>query len=330
MQRIVDSAIGVAKESVKTFTQETFNNIVRFINGISAIVLSFLPGKSSILEGIHGWELKPSFRAPHLPRWMENGVSSFNNFIHEFSRDPNSESENESDLDDNNENSSPPSPCSPVSHISQSSTREEGHPKSLMKKLYGWLLWPYKVVFPSNKSQQIATNTLSQNGSLHRPPSNQGSFMQTYELATRRVNSIRDQMVHRTTDRRRGLIEDLQLLIEVAIEIVFDFVSTILHFVLSPFATCRSQFKRLINRQRSHGDETEVANNTDTQNSSSDDAHSGSCPRQTRFQQSLNTDSRTCEDVIKELGYPYEAIRVTTADGYVLLLERIPRQGQRC
>lgn len=39
----------------------------------------------------------------------------------------------------------------------------------------------------------------------------------------------------------------------------------------------------------------------------------------------LNTDARTCRDVITELGYPYEAINVVTSDGYVLVLERIPR-----
>jgi hypothetical protein len=42
-------------------------------------------------------------------------------------------------------------------------------------------------------------------------------------------------------------------------------------------------------------------------------------------QQTLNTDSRTCGDIITSLGYPYEVLRVTTADGYILLLERIPR-----
>ncbi|KAL9683774.1 hypothetical protein QQ045_021199 [Rhodiola kirilowii] len=50
--------------------------------------------------------------------------------------------------------------------------------------------------------------------------------------------------------------------------------------------------------------------------------------RRTNFQ-SMNTDARTCKDVITELGYPYEAIRVETADGYVLLLERIPRRDSK-
>ncbi|CAM8932639.1 unnamed protein product [Rhodiola kirilowii] len=43
----------------------------------------------------------------------------------------------------------------------------------------------------------------------------------------------------------------------------------------------------------------------------------------------MNTDARTCKDVITEFGYPYEAIRVETADGYVLLLERSPRRDSK-
>lgn len=57
--------------SVKTVTYESLNNVVRLINGVSALLLTILPGKSTILEGIHGWELRPTFRGPRLPQWME-------------------------------------------------------------------------------------------------------------------------------------------------------------------------------------------------------------------------------------------------------------------
>ena len=56
---------------MKTFTYESLNNIVRLINGVSALLLALLPGKANILEGIHGWELRPTFRGPRFPRWME-------------------------------------------------------------------------------------------------------------------------------------------------------------------------------------------------------------------------------------------------------------------
>jgi hypothetical protein len=45
--------------------------IVRFINGFSTFLLAMLLVKAN-LEGIHeGWELHPTFHAPHLPQWMD-------------------------------------------------------------------------------------------------------------------------------------------------------------------------------------------------------------------------------------------------------------------
>ncbi|CAI0450648.1 unnamed protein product, partial [Linum tenue] len=57
--------------SVKTFTYEALHNIVRLINGLSALLLAILPGKAKILEGIQGWELRPTVRGPRFPRWMK-------------------------------------------------------------------------------------------------------------------------------------------------------------------------------------------------------------------------------------------------------------------
>ncbi|KAL5697280.1 hypothetical protein ACHQM5_030862 [Ranunculus cassubicifolius] len=71
MQRLVDNVIAVTKESVKTFTYESLNNIVRFINGMSTLLFAVLPGKATILENMYGWELRPTFSGPRLPRWME-------------------------------------------------------------------------------------------------------------------------------------------------------------------------------------------------------------------------------------------------------------------
>jgi hypothetical protein len=55
---------------LKTVSHEAFNNTVRFINGFPAFLLAMLLAKAS-LEGIHeGWELHPTFCAPHLPHRM--------------------------------------------------------------------------------------------------------------------------------------------------------------------------------------------------------------------------------------------------------------------
>jgi hypothetical protein len=57
--------------SAKTVSQESFNSFVKIINGICAIWLAILPGKTSALEAVTGWEQYPTFRPPRMPKWME-------------------------------------------------------------------------------------------------------------------------------------------------------------------------------------------------------------------------------------------------------------------
>ena len=98
--------------------------------------------------------------------------------------------------------------------------------------------------------------------------------------------------------------QDLQLVIEIVIEVAFDIVRKALHFLLSPFETCRLAFKRLItNIQpcKSHG-MSASDNDVHVQTSTLNEWNPSSTFRQTKFQQSLNTDARTCGDVITELG----------------------------
>ena len=59
---------------MKTFTFESLNNIARLINGVAALLLTILLGKGNILEGIQGWELRPTFHGPRFPCWMEKYV----------------------------------------------------------------------------------------------------------------------------------------------------------------------------------------------------------------------------------------------------------------
>ncbi|KAJ0536246.1 hypothetical protein HanIR_Chr09g0439431 [Helianthus annuus] len=129
MQRLVDNFLAVTKESVKTISYEWLNIILRLINGVSAMLLAIMPGKTKMLEGIHGWELRPSFRGPRLPRWMENGVSSFNQFVHELSMDSDSASSvdyssgEDVDYDDDDDGDiSPASPSSQGSRFSRASS----------------------------------------------------------------------------------------------------------------------------------------------------------------------------------------------------------------
>ncbi|XAR63892.1 Triacylglycerol lipase [Bertholletia excelsa] len=322
MQRIVDNAIAVTKESVKTFTYEALNNIVRLINGVSALLLAILPGNNSILEGIHGWELRPTFRGPRFPRWMENGVSSFNQFIHELSvnSDASSGDGYSSGEEESDGNVPPLSPLSYSSRMSRASslTNFDRHWTYWIICIFSWIMFPVKFLF--------GIPLFLYRASWPTVPTN----TESYGLSSiKKAQSLKDNFIQRTTDRRRGIIEDLHLAIEICIESIFDIVHKVAHSVLSPSET----FNALLGWFSSHRNigKYNAAGELDASVSTSTlgDNDPASTEKKTTYQQSMNTDARTCRDVITELGYPYEAIHVVTTDGYVLLLERIPRRDSR-
>ncbi|KAI4350885.1 hypothetical protein L6164_005292 [Bauhinia variegata] len=324
MQRFVDNILAVTKESVKTFTYESLNNIVRLINGVSALLLTLLPGKANILEGIHGWELKPTFRGPRFPRWMENGVSSFNQFIHELSLDSDTSSLEYSSGEEDDEYEYPTSPSSQSSRASGAScTKHDRHWMGWIHYILLWILFPVKFLlgiplrlFQLVYSRQSIAPSISENQRSSRLHSHN------------RVQSLKDHIIHRTTDRRRGVIEDLHLAIEICIEAVFDVVHKGAHLLLSPSEAFRT-FSRLFSSHESGAkDHHDGVNDVSASTAIPGENDPTPTERNARFQP-LNTDARTCQDVITELGYPYEAIRVITDDGYVLLLERIPRRDAR-
>lgn len=325
MQRFVDDVLAVSKESVKTITYESLNNIVRFVNGVSALLLTILPGKATILEGMNGWELRPTFSGPRLPRWMEHGVSSFNQFVHDLAvdSDASSISDYSSEEEDINENSCP-SPLSQSSRFSRASSlsRHERHGMGWLNSIFSLILFPVKLFlatlarllfFPFYRKVRTSS-------SERQKPSSSTSL--------NRVQTLKDYVFQRTTDRRRGVIEDLHLAMEIFIEAIFDIVHKAAHCLLSPAEVSRMLYgwifsHNMVNHNNHVVSESLVTTATPGEN---DPVLSQS---KTSFHHSLNTDARTCQDVITELGYPYEAINVITDDGYILLLERIPRRDAR-
>ncbi|KAG2411029.1 Triacylglycerol lipase [Vigna angularis] len=266
MQRFVDDVLAVTKESVKTFTYESLNIIVRLINGVSALVLALLPGKANILEGIQGWELRPTFRGPRFPRWMEK--------------------------------------------VPRATFADYGRQQT------DWILIPLQFLMglPFRLFQLVYSR-------VSKPRSISGCQHPSQPHSPNGVQSLKDQIIHRATDRRRGVIEDLHLAMEIFIEAVFDVIHKSIHVLFSPSEALGTLFRFFSSHERPILADNDVV----------EDASVSSAPaeRNTSFRSSLNTDARTCQDVITELGYPYEAIRVITADGYVLLLERIPRRDAR-
>ncbi|XP_076888898.1 uncharacterized protein LOC143539471 [Bidens hawaiensis] len=320
MQRLVDNFLAVTKESVKTITYEWLNIILRLINGVSAMLLAIMPGKTNMLEGIHGWELRPSFRGPRLPRWMENGVSSFNQFVHELSMDSDSASSADyssaEDVDDDYDDGdiAPASPSSQSCIFSRASsfTKRRKNGTHLIYSICVWLLLPSRLIL----GIPFYLYSVFFSGGLKGATSSPGRFQTSHVHAGRRAL---DHVVQRATDRRRGVIEDLHLGMEICIETIFDGIHKITACFLSPLESIRA----LLRWSSSDDSSAYVATAT-----LADDDPTPT-ERITRLNNTLNTDARTCQDVITELGYPYEAIKVVTDDGYVLLLERIPRRDAR-
>jgi pimeloyl-ACP methyl ester carboxylesterase len=320
MQRCVDNVLAVSKESVKTVTYESLSNIVRFINGISALLLAILPGKTSILEGIHGWELRPTFRGPRLPRWMENGVSSFNQFIHEYSVD--SDTSSSLDYSSGEEYSDadiyPSSPSSAGSRFSRASSfiKHDKRRALWIRSIFLWILYPAKLLgIPFYIYAALFSDS-------KRPDLTEAPESDTIPTIP---PTPKEHVIHRATDRRRGVIEDLHLGIEIFIEAVFDMFHKAAGCILSPLESVGALLRWCFGSSKDDSDEVDVVVPTATLG----DDDPTPTQRETTINNPLNTDARTCRDVITELGYPYEAIRVVTADGYVLLLERIPRRDAR-
>ncbi|KAG5041690.1 hypothetical protein AAZX31_05G217500 [Glycine max] len=312
MQRFVDNVLAVTKESVKTFTYESLNNVATVINGVSALVLTLLPGKVSILEGIQGWELRPTLRGPRFPRWMDKGVSSFNHFIHELSVDSDVSSLEYSSAEDSDDGYEeyPESPSSQCSRASK--------PNWILAPIHFLLGIPFRLF------------QLAYSGSgLSEPPVISGNEHPSQPHFPNRVQSLKDQIIHRTTDRRRGIIEDLHLATEIFIEAVFDVVHKAIHLLLSPSEAFGTLSRLFSSHERRILVDNDVVEEASTSSDTLGENEPTPTDRNTSYRSSLNTDARTCQDVITELGYPYEAIHVITADGYVLLLERIPRRDAR-
>lgn len=98
------------------------------------------------------------------------------------------------------------------------------------------------------------------------------------------------------------VIQDLHLAIEMFIEGVFDFVRKAVHLLLSPSEAFRTLFRLFSSHESgANGDHDNVVNAT-----VSTSTHVENDPRptvkNTSFYHSLNTDARTCQDVITELG----------------------------
>lgn len=135
---------------------------------------------------------------------MFSGVSSFNHFVHELSVDSDTSSiEYSSGEEDDDGSVSPSSPSSQSSSISRSSNFWYDRSwTGWIIFIFLWISFPAKFLLgipfrlfqlSSNRGPRATITTESGH------PSKLHSF--------KKIQSLKDHIVHRTTDRRRGVIE---------------------------------------------------------------------------------------------------------------------------
>ncbi|WOG93765.1 hypothetical protein DCAR_0313052 [Daucus carota subsp. sativus] len=256
---------------------------------------------------MHYWKLRPT------------GVSSFNQFIHELSVDSDmgSSVDNSSGEDYSDDGATPLTPRSESSQASSElsfSKHDMCQAKLALcfRYILAWILFPAKFLAGILTYFYIANTTL-------------GNLQHLYSES--KTKMLKDHSVQHAIDRRRGVIEDVHLLTEIFIEVVFDFIHKAACYFLSPLETSEMLISWFSSSSIKHipDDASEVL----VQTATLADTDPALKERTVVPLYSLNTDGRTCREVITELGYPYEAISVVTSDGYVLLLERIPRRDSQ-
>ncbi|XP_024007793.1 lipase member M isoform X2 [Eutrema salsugineum] len=261
---------------------------------------------------------------------MHNGVSSFNQFIHELSVDSDTSSLDYSSGEDSDDGmSTPPSPLSQSSLRSWASlpANYESHWTEWITSIVWWVLLPARILL------WVPLYLLGLFGRRNSrvSPMSPGRYRYSSRPYFSKAGPGKEHDVpNRTTDRRRGVIEDLQLGIEIFIEAIFDFFHKAAHLLLSPSEAFGIFLSWLSYSSHSHSIKRNydyVLDDETAQTATLGD--NDPSPKERTTTSLYNTDTRTCQDVITELGYPYEAIRVVTSDGYGLLLERIPRRDAR-
>ncbi|KAE8694227.1 hypothetical protein F3Y22_tig00110785pilonHSYRG00056 [Hibiscus syriacus] len=312
---------------------EFLNNIARLINGVSSLfwplylerqifLKAFKDGSLGQLSmdlGFHaGWKIDIlTFLVDH------SGVSSFNQLIHELSVDSDTSSVDYSSEENDLDETYPASQSSYGSRTSQTSfaINHARHWTVWMAYIFSWIFLPARFLLwmPFLLFRLLNIWASSDSGSPHAR--NFHSF--------RKALSSKDHVVKRSIDRRRGVIEDLHLSIEIFIEAIFDMIHKTAHFVLSPSLAFRIFVKWFTSETSGVKDVDDDVLNASIPPTTLGDNDPAPTERNPTLHHALNTDARTCKDIITELGYPYEAIHVITADGYILLLERIPRRDAR-
>lgn len=97
-------------------------------------------------------------------------------------------------------------------------------------------------------------------------------------------------------------VQDLHLVIEIFIEVIFDFFHKAAHFLLSPSEVLRVVCRWFSPQSSSIVDMRNGVSDTSVPTATLGEDDPALTERNSTFHQALNTDARTCKDVITEFG----------------------------
>lgn len=132
-------------------------------------------------------------------------MSSFNQFIHDWSVDSDTcSSVDYSSEEDYSDESTPGSPISHTSCFSRASsfTKSERHWMYWIRFIFSWIMLPLTLLLGIPSFVCNLFSYLCSNGS-----SNPRSPRPSYMDSPRKVQSLKDHVIQRATDRRRGVVE---------------------------------------------------------------------------------------------------------------------------
>jgi hypothetical protein len=138
-----------------------------------------------------------------------SGVSSFNEFVHELSADSDSESIADSipGDDDSEEFVCPPSPLSQSSRLSHTSSfsRRDRRLRRPIKYAVSWIIWPVRYFL---SLLLILFSAVKYRISRTAAKTPQSPYL-SRSISSKKPIHMKDQVLQRTTDRRRGVFEVL-------------------------------------------------------------------------------------------------------------------------
>ena len=200
--------------------------------------------------------------------------------------------------------SSPRSSSHSFSSASTSFSRhsERRHSKLLhfFRKCILFFFFPFLFWFPprspSRTRRGSRQETLSRSSSSSTTTMSHKLSLASSEL-TRKLNEAMEYVTHLNDFRRRGVVEDLQLLMELAIDRIFEAVRFVLHYAVAPLELLRLLGSAIVGRPA-----PPTHNEAETTTLGDGTAVGPSPHRTLRFQQALNMDARTCQDIVTESG----------------------------